>query len=391
VINASLVGVVEACRLHSKITGLYGACRGITGILEEKFLDLFSQDEAILRAVSETPSSALGSDRQVVTDAGLERLLDVFRAHNVRYFFYAGGNGSMGTAQRISSFARDRGHELCVIGIPKTIDNDLLETDHSPGYPSTARFFACAMRDVGADNRALPTPVSVVEVMGRNVGWLVAATSLARQEADDAPHLIYFPERRLAIEQLFEDVQAVYRRLGRAVIAVCEGQLDENGQPFGADVRTGSRHRLALNLGHALSQIISRRLKIQARSEKPGLVGRSNMALVSPVDRAEARECGRAAVEAAMAGVSGKMVTLVRDPGPVYRVRTGLVDLECVADRERRFPHEWMNSAGNNVLPAFREYAIPLVGEIPSHARLRQVFVAPRLKPSGPCTEPRDD
>src|SRR5262249_39685404 len=159
---------------------------------------------------------------------------------------------------------------IAVIGIPKTIDNDLAVTDHSPGYASTARFFASAVRDIGADNRALPTPVNIVEVLGRNAGWLAAATCFARHEPHDPPHLIYLPERPLPFAKLMADIEAVYRRIGRVVVAVCEGQLDETGNPFGADVRPGARHKLAMNLGHVLAMRVMRESGITARSEKPG-------------------------------------------------------------------------------------------------------------------------
>lgn len=380
VINASMVGVIEECRRHREIVGLYGACHGLTGILEEKFIDLFRQKKKTLSAVKEGTSSALGSSRKEMTSPDLERLLAIFRAHKVRYLFLTGGNGTMGTAHRISGVAHDRGYELRVVGIPKTIDNDLTETDHSPGYASTARFFACALRDIGADNRALPTPISVVEVMGRNAGWLAAATCLARHEPDDAPHLIYFPERRISSEQIVEDVHGVYRRLGRAVITVCEGQLDETGNPFGADVRIGSRHSLALNLGHVVSQIISKQLKIPARSEKPGLLGRSSTACASAVDLREAYQCGAAAVRAAIAGEDGKMVTLIRVRGASYRARTGLVELERVANKERPLPATWINASGNDVQPEFQKYAAPLIGEITPIPRLEPIFVRERKK-----------
>jgi 6-phosphofructokinase 1 len=215
-----------------------------------------------------------------------------------------------------------------------------------------------------------------VEILGRNAGWLAAATAFARTEPDDAPHLIYFPEKRLPLEKLLEDVHRVHSRLGRAVVAVCEGQLDADGNPFGADVRTSSRHPLALNLAHTLAQTISARLRVSARSEKPGLLGRSSVAHVAPHDRGEARLCGEAAVRAAVAGETGKMVTLVREPGASYRVRTSLTSLDAVANVERLFPEEWMGSSPDGPMsPQFRDYAAPLIGEVEPYARLRTVFI----------------
>jgi 6-phosphofructokinase 1 len=262
VINASLAGVIEECSRHPEITALYGARHGILGVIGESFINLTEQDPELVQTIGRTPGSAIGSCRRKLSPADYERILAVFRAHDVRYFFYTGGNDSMDTASQIARLARESGYELRVIGIPKTIDNDLAETDHSPGYGSAARFIAHALRDIGGDNWALPTPVTVVEVMGRNAGWLVAATSLARHEPDDAPHLIYLPERPVSEDQFVAHVEAVYRRLGRAVVAVCEGQTNEKGEPFGADLiqADGFQHRLAGNLAHVLAQLITRRL-----------------------------------------------------------------------------------------------------------------------------------
>jgi len=381
VINASLVGVIEERSRHDEITALYGARYGIKGVLEEDLIDLDREDPELIELIARTPGSALGSCRYKLKEQDYERILAVFRAHNVRYFFYTGGNDSMDTTLKVARLARASGYELRAIGIPKTIDNDLAETDHCPGYGSAALFYACALRDIGADIRELPGRVSVVEVMGRNAGWLVAATALARRNADDAPHLIYLPERRLSADRFLADVEAVYRRLGYAVVAVCEGQRDERGEPFGADLiaADGFSHELAGNLAHVLSQLITRRLKLRARSEKPGLLGRSSAAFVSPSDQAEARLCGREAVRAATAGISEGMVTLVREAGPGYRIETGLAELERVANAERLFPQEWIHPEGNDVLPAFLEYVKPLTGEVAPRPRLRAVPVGRRL------------
>lgn len=380
VINSSLAGVTEECRRHPEITALYGARHGIVGVLEETFLDLNQQDPGVVSAIARTPGSALGSCRRKVSTEDYERILSVFRAHNVRYFFYNGGNDSMDTAFHVSKLARDTGYEMRVMGIPKTIDNDLAETDHCPGYGSAARFIAHALRDIGGDNLALPTPITVVEVMGRNAGWLVAATSLARSGPDDAPHLIYLPERRISEEQLISDVESVYRRLRRVVVAVCEGQTNEKGEPFGADIvkADGFQHKLAGNLAHVLSQLITRRLNLRSRSEKPGLLGRACAAYVSETDREEARLCGQAAVRAAVGGVTDKMVTLIRESSSPYRCATGLADLGKVANAERLFPPDWIHPSGNDVLPAFRDYAAPLAGDVEPRPRLREVVVSRR-------------
>ena len=359
VINASLLGVVEEARRHAGIDGLWGARHGIDGILRGHFIDLYGLSAETLQAVGRAPSSALGTSR---SEADLEQLVAILQAREVRWLLYTGGNGSMGTAARIAAAVAAIDYELHVVGIPKTIDNDLVGTHHTPGYSTAARFFACALRDIGADNRALPGQVEFVEVMGRNAGWLVAATALARREPDDPPHLIYFPEMRLPLDRLLGDIDGVYRRFGRCVVAVCEGQRDEYGEAFGADVREVSRGKLALNLAHRLSMIVAERLKLRTRSEKPGLLGRSGLAYPNPRDWEEARRCGAAAVRAAVAGQSGTMVTL-EEQGD-----TGLVSLEKVAFVERVLPAEWIGV--NDVRPEFLAYARPLVGEVEPHPHL---------------------
>jgi 6-phosphofructokinase 1 len=297
----------------------------------------------------------------------------VFRKYNVRYFFYTGGNGSMGTAMQLGQAAAQQHFPLQIIGIPKTIDNDLMVTDHTPGYASTARFFAHAVRDIGADNRSLPNQVEIVEVLGRNVGWLAAATAMAKSHADDPPHLIYLPERQLPLEKLLDDVSQVFRRLRRCVVVVGEGQLDAHGEPFGADVRSGSRGSLAQNLGHRLAVLISSQLNLRTRSEKPGLLGRATSAYVSPTDWEESRLCGQHAVKAAVEGLDGVMVTLLRQDGPGYAVRLGESPLEQVAFVERLFPDDWIDAAGTSVSAAYKDYAAPLVGEV---ERLPELIVA---------------
>jgi 6-phosphofructokinase len=368
VLNSSLAGIVEECR-EAGIGKLFGALGGATGILEETFVDLLAESESFWAEAALSPGSLLGSSRAKISEQDFETMLKVLRKHDIRYIFLNGGNGTMELSLRLSQAIIKSSYEAFVVGVPKTIDNDLAITDHSPGYASAARFFAYALRDIGADNRALPG-ITVVEILGRNAGWLAAATIQARGHADDAPHLIYMPERPLAFDKLADDVERCYLRLGRAVVAVCEGQLDLKGEPFGADQRASSRAPLALNLAHVLSQRLSKALKVSARSEKPGLLGRSCSALVSEVDRAEAFACGRAAVRAGLAGIAGKMITLEREPGPAYECTTGLADLADVAAQERLFPRAWLPEEPTDDMPAFRAWIEPLTGGIPSLATL---------------------
>ncbi|HEX4773241.1 MAG TPA: diphosphate--fructose-6-phosphate 1-phosphotransferase [Bryobacteraceae bacterium] len=370
VLNASLFGIWEEARQHPEITALYGARFGIAGIINDQFVDLFAQPTALMESVSRSPASALGTSRREVESADLEQVLHVLRRHNVRYLFYTGGNGSMGTASQIDKLARDSGYELFVIGVPKTIDNDLEETDHSPGYASAARFFASAVRDISMDNAALPGQVEFIEILGRNAGWLAAATSLARKTPDDAPHLIYLPERPLSLDDLCSAVENVFRRVNRCVVTVCEGQLDEKGEPFGADVRSGSRGSLAMNLAHRLAILVSQKLGVRTRSEKPGLLGRSCREFVSGADWREAREVGREAVRLAVNGSAGKMVTLARLEKTPYRAGFGAVPLESVAYRERLFPLKWICESGTGIEPEFHAYLQPLIGDITKYDSL---------------------
>ncbi|HXE06215.1 MAG TPA: diphosphate--fructose-6-phosphate 1-phosphotransferase [Bryobacteraceae bacterium] len=369
VINASLAGVVEECRARG-IHELSGAAYGVNGILSEDFIDLLARDRAEWDRIARAPGSIIGSSRRKLEAADFERIVLILKKRCVAFLFLNGGNGTMEAAARMAEAAESVHPDLRVIGIPKTIDNDLACTDHSPGYASAARFFAYAIRDIGADNRAL-RGITVVEILGRNAGWIAAATVLARKRDDDAPHLVYLPERRLPLARLLEDVEQAHREFGHLVIAVCEGQLDENREPFGADARVSSRAPLALNLAHVLSKKISSSLGLPARSEKPGLLGRSCSVLVSEVDREEARLCGRAAVRAALAGETAKMVALERATIGPYCCKTGLVPLRDVAGSERLFPESWLPTNARDDLPGFRAWAAPLVGEVEALPHLR--------------------
>ncbi len=372
VMNASLAGVVDESRGYSEIRGLYGAAHGIDGALAETFFDLFASGGERIDLIGRSPGSALGSSRSKASEADYRRLLKILDDRNIRFLFVNGGDGSMYMAWRIACAAEQAGYELRVIGIPKTIDNDLLGTDHSPGYGSAAWFFACALRDIGADMRAIRGRITVVEVMGRNAGWLTAATAFARARPEDPPDLIYLPEIPLSRERLLSDAEAVFRKRGTAVIAICEGQRDSAGEAIGdLGVPDGFDRQLSGNAAHAISQWLVRGLGVNARSEKPGLLGRSSAAFISETDRQEAYLCGRAAVRAAVEGESGLMVSLERQSGEPYRVSTGLYPLEQAASGQRLFPANWICSEGNDIAPAFFDYARPLLGAIAPRVRLK--------------------
>jgi len=371
VLNASLAGVIAESRERG-VERLFGARFGVGGLISRDWIALGNLTPEDIEGIRRAPGSVLGSSRQKLEPEDAERLPKLLKEAGIAAILYTGGNGSMETALLLHSTARAAHPDLRVIGMPKTIDNDLAGTDHSPGYGSAARFFAHALRDIGADNRALPPPVSIVEVLGRNAGWIAGATALARTRAGDPPHLIYMPERPPSIEKISADIVEVHRQFGFVVAAVCEGLRDPDGEPFGAEVnRPGSRkHELAVNLGHTLARAVSERTGLRARAEKPGLLGRSSAMAASASDAAESYLCGREAVRAASSGHSGVMVTLRRLSDDPYRVETGLVALDQVAGRERTVPLDWIVEAGNGVTAGFLRYVRPLAGDVPAHARL---------------------
>ncbi|MFZ5924672.1 MAG: diphosphate--fructose-6-phosphate 1-phosphotransferase, partial [Bacillota bacterium] len=271
-----------------------------------------------------------------------------------------------------------------VVGVPKTIDNDLAVTDHSPGYGSVARWVATAVRDAGLDTEAIGVvdTVKVIEVMGRNAGWITAATALARDHEDAAPHLIYLPERAFSEERFLADVKAVYDRLGYVVVTVCEGLKDESGTYVTASSRSIDTdkfgHKQLGGVGDFLCNLVATGLKLKARYDKPGTIQRVSAALASEVDLAEAYEVGRHAVRCTVAGITDKMVTIMRKPGPRYEVEMSTADLDVVANEEKLVPGEFINEAGNDVTRAFIDYALPLIGgPLPSYVRLERIPVHP--------------
>jgi len=387
VINNSICGVIQELVVHKKIKEIYGAINGILGILNEELIDLRKEEPSTIQGLRKTPSSALGSCRYKLSAKDYERIMKVFKAHSIRYFFYTGGNDSMDTAHKINEIAKQSRYELKVIGIPKTIDNDLVKTDHCPGYGSVARFNAIATRDAGRDTDAIYTSdtVKIIETMGRNTGWITASTALAKEEENDAPHLIYLPERPFITEKFLDDVESVYKKLGRVVIAICEGLKDENGEYIVASKSKIDKD----NFGHAqlggvadyLCKLIAKELKIKARFDKPGTIQRTSMMCASETDIEEAYMVGRDAVKTAIEGKSGYMVTLVREKGKKYRCSTGSVRLEEVANKVKRVPEKFINKEGNFVTKEFMEYVKPLIGgPLPEYVRLRKKPVKKLLK-----------
>jgi len=376
VINESLVGAVLEAKQHPEIRGIFGALHGIQGILEEDFVDLRRENARHLEKVARTPSSALGSVRKKPTHEDCLRMFEVMQERDIRYFFYIGGNDSAETADIVNTEAKRAGYQLRCFHIPKTIDNDLRENDHTPGYGSAARFVALAFMGDNLDNRALPG-VKINVVMGRHAGFLTAAAALARQYPDDGPHLVYLPERPFHIERFADDVKRVYRKFGRCIVAVSEGITDKDGTPIAAaytqEVDAHGNVQLSGTgaLGDLLAHIIRQKTDIKrVRADTFGYLQRSFPTVVSPVDAREARMVGRVAVRLAVKKDVDGSVAIKRAPGKTYRVVYKLVPLRAVARETRSMPDRFISADGNDVTPAFIRYAQPLVGPLPAMARL---------------------
>ncbi len=385
VINNSLIGVVHQALQEEQVDGIYGMLHGIRGVLDEELIDLRKETPETLERIRTTPGSALGTVRYKLRPEDYDRLIDVFVKYDIRYFLYIGGNDSMDTVYQVSRVAQQRGFELQAIGVPKTIDNDLALTDHSPGFGSAARFVASAIRNTGYDTESMGAdgPIKLMEVMGRNAGWLTAATSLARETHNDPPHLIYLPEKGISPDRIASEVEAVWHELGYCVVAVSEGIVDENGEPYasaaGRTMVDPFGHEVKQGVVEGVAEILLDRLGVRARFDKPGYLQRSFIELASPVDQEEAYRAGREGVRAAMRGVTGQMVSFVREAGPAYAIRYELADLSQIANQEKIIPEGYINAKGNGVTEAFLEYARPLIGgPLPPFARLAKHRIAKR-------------
>ena len=373
VINASLVGVIEEANKHPEIENLYGAVHAVAGMVKEDFIDLKKLSADTLEEVAASPSSALASSRDKPDAEYRARILDVFKKRNIRYFFYIGGNDSANTAHIINIMAAETGYELRVFHIPTTVDNDLLVTDHCPGFGTAAKFEACALMGNDLDNRALPG-VKIDVTMGRHAGFLAAATVLGRQRDDDGPHLTYLPERPISIEKFVGDVESVYTKLGRCVVTVSEGICDTDGvtwtEKLAQQKETDAHGNIQLSgsgsLADFLAAQVKGRLKIKrVRADTFGYLQRSFPGLQSEVDVREARWCGRHAVQYAMEAESGSVAIKRLGNGADYAVELFRTELINVAEKTKPMPAEFINAEGNGITDAFVEYAMPLTGGLP--------------------------
>ena len=394
VINASMVGAVDVARDIPEIDSFYGGLNGLKGLLNEELTNLFREDPEVVSALRYCPSAAIGTSRLKPKQPELERAMEVFRKHNIRYFFYNGGNDTQLACHLISELAKTSDWEIQVIGIPKTIDNDLEVTDHCPGYPSAARYAAAAVQFAGKDSEAFGNP-HVIEIMGRNVGWLTAAAWAGKRDEMDPPHLVYLPEKPVTRAQFIDDAGEAYKRHGFLVVAVSEGFA------FGGEdkVKTSDKvdsfgHARLGGVGSALSDLLeAEKICSRSRSDKLGNLQRCFGWATSKIDVEEAYEVGRQAVLRAAKGETDIMVTIDRLSDDPYRTAIGDTALMSVADREKRVPVEWVNEAGNGMTDEFMRYIKPLVSgsgvefgdELPHWPRLTKFMVEKQLEPYTPA------
>ncbi len=373
--NRSLHGVVVEALTGGAFARVYGAKHGVEGLMSGDLVDLGGRSDSAWARIARSPGAALGSTRTRVTDGDLPAITRTLAGHRISHLFVIGGNDSAETAELLAKEHRSHGLDLAVMLVPKTIDNDLAATDHSPGYGSAARFVALAAMGAGRDAEAMggASPITVIEVMGRDTGWLAASSALARREERDAPHVICVPETPVYEETFVGRMEDAYRRFGFAVAVIAEnargpdGVLGDREEPrfvddFGHPYHTGA--------GRYLAEQLRSRLGVRVRYEKPGTIQRSMAALVSSTDAAEAERAGREAVRFALEGHSDEMVSLVRQPGAAYTCAFTTVPLSRVAGRVRTMPAEYLDASLGTATPDFIDYVRPLAGRLPVFGRL---------------------
>ena len=378
VLNRSLYGLAQEAMSHPADFGeLYGARYGMEGILAGDLIDLRRTPAAEWQRIAHTPGAVLGSTRRKLRDEDTQPILDALRKRDITCWFIIGGNDSAATGHSIGQAAKAAGQPLTVINVPKTIDNDLVLTDHSPGYGSAARFVALATMGAGRDAEAMgiAAPITIIEVMGRDAGWLAAASAFAKREERDAPHFIGLPEVALDETRFLDRIEDAYRRYGFALAVIAENVRTPDGKPIGEQ----GEPYYTDDFGHPyyegpakhLSALVSRRLGVRTRHEKPGTIQRSLMACVSHTDAHEAEQAGRAAIRHALAGNADIIITLQRAPGNEYACVTGTAPLAAVGGKVKQMPPEYIDPANHFITPAFLDYARPLLGDaLPIYGRL---------------------
>lgn len=383
VINSSLAGCLERANESGSIKKVLGMKYGIEGFMEERIFDLSSQGAGIIEGLKNTPGSALGSCRYKVKEEDYRRILSLFKKYDIRFFFLIGGNDTMDTIHRVEAYCTQAGWEMRGVGIPKTVDNDLYGTDHTPGFPSAGRYNALCVKEAGQLARDMQRVDQFViyQTIGRDAGWLAAATALAREEEGDAPHLIYTPERKFDAERFVEDAKACVDKYGWVSVVVSEGLCYEDGTPVSAAASKDKFNNtefgamggasVGLNVHRILREATGWRGEFQITESLP----------MSAIDRAVAEDlreaflCGKRAVELAESGKSGVMVSIKRLGNAPYEAELTTVPLSEVAVRAKSMPEEFINDRGNDVTPACLEYLKPLIGDLPSFTRLKPIFI----------------
>ena len=376
VINASLVGAVEAAFADQRL-GVYGMLHGVEGLLKEKLIDLRQQPVDIWQQLLQTPSAALGSCRYKLQDHDLGHTIEILKRYDIRYMLYIGGNDLADTAHRLAEAAQQMSYDLSILSIPKTIDNDLPFTDHCPGYGECGPFHCPGYPGFALATISIPWhyPVKIIETMGRDAGWLSAASALGKRDESDPPHILLIPEQPFIAEQFLTQVEEVYKKLGYVIVVAAETIKDDQGRTLGSVGQVGVdafQHPLLSGTAQYLVDLVKRELELRARFDKPGDLQRMSSAHISVTDRDEAYLVGKMGVQALLDGESDKMVTLIRDDKPTYHCVTGLVELEKVANVQRLLPDNYLNQNKTMVTPAFYDYALPLIGgPLTQHARLK--------------------
>ena len=372
VINCSLQGAVEAARASGQVDKLYAARFGAEGILKGDLMDLTDVPAETISRLRDTPASAIGSCRRKLGEADYPTVLETLKKFGIDCFFYNGGNDSMDTCHKVNELARREGLDLRVIGIPKTMDNDLELTDHCPGFGTAARYAALSAAELALDASALPIHVVVLELMGRNAGWVTAASAMAAR-LTDCEVLTYLPELPVDEDKMLADIEQAYARGKGLLVTVSEGICGPDGKPLAdSGIVDGFGHTVPGGTAQHISDAVMQKLGLKSRAEKPGLLGRASIPYVSCVDRDEAYAVGEYAVRAALAGESGSMVAIQAERTPEYRSSLSLVPLEKVANAEKKFPLEWIVD-GNKIADEFFDYALPLMGGgLPQYALLRK-------------------
>ena len=392
VINASAYGVIRAALDAEEITKVYGAAHGITGVLEDKLYVMDEEDPEELKLLLNTPSSELGSCRYKIADPEVDdtdykRILEIFKKYNVRYFFYNGGNDSMDTCNKISRYMQSVGYECRVMGVPKTIDNDLFGTDHCPGFASAAKYIATSCMEISKDARVYGKGmITVVEIMGRHAGWLAASAAVA-SAFGAGPDLVYLPERDFCMDKFLADIDRIYAERGTVLVAVSEGIHYADGS-FVSEAKTsatdGFGHAQLGGLAALLANVVKEHTGAKVRGIELSLLQRCGAHLASLTDINEACAAGREAVNQAVAGVTGKMVAFEREMiDGKYNCKLTLLPLESVANYEKKVPQEWINDEGNGVTSELIDYVLPLiqgepelplVNSLPRYAKLKKIL-----------------